>query len=108
MGDNKIVSFRKLALLFSLTVLCLAQGDWQTQTELPGVDWQGATGARKTLALKIMRTEACSCGCDMKIAECRMKDHTCTDSKKLANAVAKEVAANTVEGTIRADLKKIA
>jgi protein-disulfide isomerase len=107
-GDNRIVSFRKLALLFSVTVLCLAQGDWQTQTELPGVDWQGITGAKKTLALKIMRTEACSCGCDMKIAECRMKDHTCTDSKKLANAVAKEVAANTVEGTIRADLKKIA
>ena len=47
-------------------VLCLAQGDWQTLTELPGVDWQGLSPARKATALRIIRTEACSCGCDMK------------------------------------------
>src|SRR4051812_2340844 len=77
MRENKTVSFRKLLLFLSLTALCLAQGDWQTNTELTGVDFQGMTGAKKALALKIMRTEACSCGCDMKVAECRMKDHTC-------------------------------
>jgi protein-disulfide isomerase len=108
MSDNTIVSFPKLALLLSLTVLCLAQGDWQTITDLPGVDWQGLTGAKKTLALKIVRTEACSCGCDMKVAECRMKDHSCASSKKLANTVVKEVAAGKTEAAIRADLKKIA
>ncbi len=102
------MSFRSLLLLFSLTVLCLAQDGWQTLTELPGVDWQGLTGPKKALALKIMRTDACSCGCEMKIAECRMKDHTCSSSKKLAAAVVKEVAANTAEATIRTDLKKIA
>ena len=104
------MSFKKLALLFSLTVLCLvAAGDtWQSATELPGVDWQGMTGPKKTLALKIMREEACSCGCDMKIAECRMKDHTCASSKKLANTVAKEVAAGKTEPVILADLKKLA
>jgi protein-disulfide isomerase len=108
-GDNGMVSFRKLVLFLSLTALCLAQGDWQTQTELPGVDWQGLTGAKKAMALKIVRAEACSCGgCDMKVAECRMKDHTCATSKKLANVVAKEVAAGKTEVAIRADLKKIA
>jgi len=102
------VSFRKLALFFSLAVVCLAQGDWQTSTDLPGVDWQGLTGARKALALNLVRTEKCSCGCDMKVAECRMKDHTCADSRKLANAVVREVAAGKTEAAIRADLKKIA
>lgn len=102
------MSFRRLLLLLSLTVLCLAQDGWQTLTELPGVDWQGLTGAKKALALKIMRSDACSCGCEMKIAECRMKDHTCSSSKKLASAVVKEVVANTAEATIHTDLKKIA
>lgn len=95
-------------MLLSLTVLCLAQEGWQTQTELPGVDWAGLTGAKKATALKLMRTEACSCGCDMKVAECRMKDHTCASSKKLAAAVVKEVAAGKTEVAIRADLKKVA
>lgn len=108
MSDNKMVTFRKPILFLSLTVLCLAQGTWQTATDLPGVDWQGLTPARKALALKIVRTEACSCGCDMKVAECRMKDHSCSSSRKLANTVVKELAAGKTEATIRADLKKIA
>lgn len=102
------MSFRKLSLFLLLAAVCLAQGDWQTQTELPGVDWQGMTGAKKAAALKIMRTEACACGCDMKLAECRMKDHTCAVSRKLANAVVKEVAAGKTDAVVRADLKKIA
>lgn len=102
------MSFRKLILVSLLAVLCLAQGGWQTTADLPGVDWHGLTGAKKALALKIVRTEPCSCGCDMKIAECRMKDHTCADSKKLAKAVVQEVAAGKSEAYIRADLKRIA
>ncbi len=102
------MNFRRLALFLSLAVLCLAQNGWQTLTELPGVDWQGLTGPKKVLALKILRAEACSCGCDMKIAECRMKDHTCADSKKLAKVVVKDVAAGKSEADVRADLKKVA
>src|SRR6185437_8436714 len=108
MSDNMFVSSRKLLLFLSLTAICLAQGDWQTMTNLPSVDWQGITGAKKTLALKIMRTEGCTCGCDMRVAECRMKDHTCAYSKKIANTIAKEVAAGKTEAIIRADLKKMA
>ena len=102
------MSFRKLLLFLSLTALCLAQGDWQTLTELPGVDWQGLTSVKKTAALKLLRSEACTCGCDMKVAECRMKDHTCSDSKKLAKAIVKDVAAGMTDTAIRADLKKVA
>jgi protein-disulfide isomerase len=103
------VNFRKLALFLFLAALCLAQqGDWQTATDLPNVDWQGLTGARKAAALKLLRTESCACGCDMKIAECRTKDHTCATSKKLANAVTKEVAEGKTAAVIHADLIKIA
>jgi protein-disulfide isomerase len=108
MSDNTNVSLPKLALLLSICALCLAQGDWQTSTDLPGIDWQGLTGAKKALALRIVRTEKCSCGCDMKVAECRMKDHSCANSKRLAKVVIKEVAEGKTEAAIRADLKKIA
>src|SRR4051812_25517500 len=109
MSDNREVSFRKLPLLLFLAVLCLAQqGDWKTATDLPGIDWQGLTGARKTPALKILRAEPCACGCDMKLAECRMKDHTCAVSKKLSNMVAKEVAQGKTAAVIHADLKTLA
>jgi protein-disulfide isomerase len=108
MRENKIVSFRKLLPLLSLTVLCLAQEGWQTMPAYPGVDMQGLTGAKKTLALKMMRSEECACGCEMKIAECRVKDHSCAISRKLGNAVVKDVSAGKTEAAIRAHLKKIA
>jgi protein-disulfide isomerase len=108
MRENKIVSFRKLLPLLSLTVLCLAQEGWQTATAYPGVDWLGLTGAKKALALKLIRSEECSCGCEMKIAECRVKDHSCASSRKLANTVVKELVAGKTEAAIRADLKKMA
>ena len=99
--------FRRVALFLGVAALCLAQGDWQTATDLPGTDLQGLTAARKAEALKMLRTEQCACGCDMKIAECRMKDHTCAVSRKLANLVVKEVGEGKPEVTIRADLKKL-
>jgi protein-disulfide isomerase len=109
MRDNTIVSFRKLALFLSLAALCLAQGSgWQTLTALPGVDFLGLTGPKKALALKIMRTETCPCGCDTRIAQCRVEDHTCAYSKKYANVVVKEIDEGKTEAVIRADLKKLA
>ncbi len=64
--------------------LLLAQ-EWQTVTDLAGVDFSGLAPARKTLALKALRAQACSCGCDMKVAECRVKDPSCSYSRGLAS-----------------------
>jgi protein-disulfide isomerase len=64
--------------------LLLAQ-EWQTVTNLTAVDFSGLTPARKTLALKALRTQACTCGCDMKVAECRVKDPNCSFSRGLAS-----------------------
>ncbi len=63
--------------------LLLAQ-EWQTVTNLAGVDFAGLTPAKKTLALKALRDQECSCGCGMKVAECRVKDPNCSFSRGLA------------------------
>jgi protein-disulfide isomerase len=59
--------------------------DWQTATDLPGVDLSGLAPAKATLALKALRTQACTCGCAMKVAECRVKDPNCSYSRGLAS-----------------------
>ena len=67
--------------------------EWQTATDLADVDFSGLSPARKTLALKALRTQACSCGCDMKVAECRVKDPKCTYSKGLASVTVAAIKA---------------
>ena len=71
----------------------LAQENWQTETSLAGVDLTGLTPAQQASALKILREQGCSCGCSMKIAECRVKDPACGVSKGLAALVVKNLMA---------------
>ena len=66
--------------------LLLAQ-DWQSADALPGVDLSNLSAAQKATVLKILRQEGCSCGCNMKLAECRIKDPSCSYSTGLALAV---------------------
>jgi protein-disulfide isomerase len=105
---NRSVRLPKVLPLFLLAVLCLAQGNWQAVTDLPGVDWKGVTPAHKQAALKLMREDACACGCNMKIAECRVNDPSCAVSRKLANAAVKDFSDGKNVAAVRADLKKIA
>jgi protein-disulfide isomerase len=81
---------RGTLLCLSAAVLLFAQ-DWQNAQDLPSVDFTGLTPAQKTLALKILRSKGCPCGCDMKMAECRSKDPGCSYSKTLSNIVANTV-----------------
>src|SRR5436190_12603600 len=71
-------------------VLLLAQ-DWQKETTLPGVDLAGMAAAKVATALRLMRGYDCSCGCGMKVAECRIKDPGCAYSKGLAGALVEAV-----------------
>jgi protein-disulfide isomerase len=100
------VRVRNFAPFFLLGVLCLAQGTWQTATELPGVDWHGISGARKEAALKFIRTEKCTCGCSMMMAECRMKDPSCAYSRKEVSIAMKGFAEGKNAAAVRADIKK--
>jgi protein-disulfide isomerase len=94
--------------MFVLAALCLAEGNWQTATDLPGIDWNGLTGAKRQVALSFLRAEGCTCGCNMKLAECRMGDPACAVSHKLANIAVRDFAAGKNVGEVRAELKKIA
>ena len=71
-------------LLFGQSVM-----DWQQTTDLPGVDFSGLTAGQKNAALRIMRALDCTCGCGMKVAECRIKDPACGFSTGVAALVVK-------------------
>ena len=70
-----------------------ASPDWQTMTELPFVDFSGLSVKQKKQVLGILRAEGCTCGCDMKLAECRVKDPQCSTSRPLAASVITAVRA---------------
>jgi protein-disulfide isomerase len=101
------VSFRRFVLPFFVSILCLGQATWQAVTDPPGVDWKGLSPAKKQSALRIMQTEGCTCGCGMKLAECRVKDPSCGVSRKLTAAVVKETGDGKDAVSIRADLERI-
>jgi protein-disulfide isomerase len=103
------VRVRNFVPVLFLAAICFAEGgDWQTATDLPGVDWNGLSAARKQAALKLMRAESCSCGCNMKLAECRMKDPSCAYSRKLTAVAVKGFGEGKDAATVRAEVKKVA
>jgi hypothetical protein len=62
---------------------------WKTATDLPNVDMTGLTPDQKHAVLKLMREEACTCGCGMKMAQCRLQDPKCAFSRMSGNAAVK-------------------
>ncbi len=66
-----------------------ADNSWETATALPNVDFTGLTPAQKQAALKMLRERGCTCGCGMKVAECRVKDPKCFYSHGISEMVVK-------------------
>lgn len=79
---------------------------WKTATNLPGVDFTGMSPASKAAALAVMRSEGCNCGCDNKIAECRVGDPGCGTSRRFAQFVIREASAGKKAAAIREALEK--
>lgn len=77
----------RTAGLFLLAALAALAQDWKTADTLPGIDLGGLSAAQKTSVLKILRDHGCSCGCNMKLAQCRAVDPNCSYSKGLANTI---------------------
>src|SRR5262245_23686308 len=84
----------------ALAALCLmaasAQNDpktldWKKATNLPQVDFSGLSTAQKSAALEELRRQPCLCSCNMTLAECRIKDSKCSDSRALAQIVVKAI-----------------
>ena len=76
---------------------------WKTVTDLPDVDWGKATPAQKQTGLTVLRAVGCTCGCAMKLAQCRVEDPPCSQSKILANMVSRAAA----EGKSAAEMEKL-
>ncbi len=77
---------------------------WVTVRDLPGVDMSKLTAAQKDQALKALRKEDCTCGCQMRLAQCRVVDPPCTDSKALAAIVVTAVQAGKTSAAIHDEL----
>ena len=65
----------------------LAQPDWKTLAKLPDVDLSGLNELKTRALLRLLRNHDCTCGCDMKVAECRVKDPRCAWSKGVAGVM---------------------
>lgn len=71
----------------TLSSCLLFAQDWKTASNLPGVDLSKLSDSQKATVLKILREGECSCGCNMKLAECRVVDPSCSYSNGLAAAI---------------------
>ena len=80
-----------------LIALSLSAQTWNTKTDLPDVTWGAATPVQKQRGLKVLRALDCTCGCNLKLAQCRVEDPSCSQSKMLANLVAKTAAGDRSE-----------
>jgi len=93
-----------LGIMLGGAALLFAQ-EWQTVTNLAGVDFTGLTVAKKTAALNALRKQECSCGCEMKVAECRVKDPNCSFSRGLASVTVGAIKAGKTETAAIAESK---
>ncbi len=81
--------------------------EWQTATRLSEVDLSGLDQVQTPAVLKMLRENDCNCGCNLKIAECRVKDPQCSYSKALANTVAREFRAGKTADQAYAALREL-
>jgi protein-disulfide isomerase len=97
------------AFLTALTIVPVpAQAPtWENATQLDGVDMSGLSAAQQKLVLEITRSEGCTCGCGMKVAECRVKDPACSYSKGMAAMVVKGVKEGKPAAEVRGILAKL-
>jgi protein-disulfide isomerase len=82
-----------VAVLFLSLVQAAGTEDWKTSSNLPGVSLTGLSAKQKTSVLKILRERDCSCGCGMKLAECRVMDPGCAYSTNLSQTAIDSVKA---------------
>ncbi len=94
----------RMAFLLVVAGAMLCAQDWQSATDLPNVDMSGLSAAQQTKVLGILRDYDCSCGCGMKVAECRIKDPKCYYSRGLSSVI----VTATKAGKSEADARKAA
>ncbi len=91
MNESLRRAFAAFGVCLLGAALAIAQ-DWKTAEVLPGVDLTKLSAAQKVAVLKILREQDCSCGCGMKLAQCRVVDPACSYSTGLAQAMVDAIA----------------
>jgi protein-disulfide isomerase len=94
--NSPFLRVRGLAGLCLMISPLFAQ-DWKTASALPGVDFKGLSSKQKASVLKVLREHGCSCGCSMKLAECRIADPGCAYSTNLAATAVEAIKAGKSE-----------
>jgi thiol-disulfide isomerase/thioredoxin len=61
-------------------------------TMLPGVNTEGLTPEQRAVALHKFNAEACTCGCQFTLAQCRIYDPACKISMDRTAAIVKEMS----------------
>jgi thiol-disulfide isomerase/thioredoxin len=61
---------------------------------IPGVDLAKLPPAKRAEALQKLNAEACTCGCDLTVAKCRVDDPSCGISLPLARQIVAQIAAS--------------
>jgi thiol-disulfide isomerase/thioredoxin len=63
-------------------------------TEIPGIDLKKLSSANRVAAIQKLNDEACTCGCNLTVARCRVDDPSCPVSlpraKEIVAAIAKQ------------------
>ena len=70
-------------------------------TMLPGVNTDKLTTGQRAAALHKFNAEACTCGCQFTLAQCRIYDPGCKVSMDRTAAIVKEVSTATSNGTMK-------
>jgi protein-disulfide isomerase len=97
--------FRQLACVLLVCAAALVAQDWRAATTLPAVDLTGLSTVKTATALRLLRDNDCTCGCGMKLAECRVKDPGCAYSKSIAAAMVDALKAGKTEAAALAAAK---
>jgi len=88
----------------ALIGVATAAEEWNQAETLPAVDLHSLTPVQKETVLKLLRERGCTCGCSMKIAECRVKDPGCFYSRGLALVMIDAVKAGKNEKEVLAEV----
>jgi hypothetical protein len=62
-------------------------------TDVPGLDLDALSPSQKTMALKRLNEEKCTCGCGFTLAQCRINDSSCNVSLPIAEKILAEIRA---------------
>ena len=82
--DARVETFEDTGQIF------LAHAD--RASELPGVDLSRLSAQQKQAALHKFNAEACTCGCNFTLAQCRIYDRNCAISKARTEKIVAEVS----------------